>query len=355
MMDHADRWCDSILAITVLVVTGCAPDAVSPPPVTDPTKVLWALALNHRGITLSTVAPYDTIQLTATPLTVNGQPLTGLPAPIFTSLDLQHVQVSAKGLVHAIGVTTGAEVIASVSSGNDTQTDTAVINVTDTTTPPVLSVFTIHPASGDSTKVAVDATPTITARAYDSAGDSISGLSVYYATSDSLVAAIGRSSGFFNPYRPGSHVTVYATATAYGITKSDSVRYTIGYPTLLATVITPEKDSTGRAIVVFVPDKFVGGPGAMIEFTNLSAPLTGVTFDNPADADSLTSTNPFYAACGMAPIACGTGNIAPFGPTPSDSSFAAEDRFREFLVPGTYKFHSTIGGATGVLTVVVAQ
>ncbi len=269
-----------LVAMLALTVAACATDTpYAPPPVTDPTKLYWSLTLNHRAVLLSTVAPYDTIRLVATPRTIKGVPIAGLPAPTFTSLDLQNVQVSTTGLVHAIGTGTQFTVVVSMSVGNDTHADTAIINVTDTTPPPVLSRFTIHPGSGDSAKTAADIEVSIPGVGIDPVGDTIQNLSIYYATADSNVANISRA-GVLTPNRPG-HVTVYATTTAYGITKVDTLPYTIGYSIFAGIQIAAEPNAAGKTVGVFTPSSVLVGPGATIIFENLSGPLTDVTFNDP--------------------------------------------------------------------------
>lgn len=353
-MRCSSRRSGGIVVISTVVLVGCVADAVyAPPPVTDPTKLYWSLALDHRAITMSLEPPYDTIQLTALPLTIQGRPISGLPAPTFTSLDLDHVQVSAQGLVHAIATGTQNVVVASLTTGNDTHVDTVYIDVTDSATYPVLSTFTIHPDVGDSAKTAVGFGTTIQWRASDPGGNPIGDLSVYYAASDSTYATIDRS-GFLRPIRPGK-LKVYATATAYGVTKADTLPYTLGFPISANTQITATTNSTGQRILVFVPDKMVAGPGAVVLFGNESKQLVGVTFDNPTNVDSVTTASEYYLYCSYFAILCGSGNIPPFGVTPSDTSdiskMVAALRLREFPVPGTYTFHSTVSGATGQITI----
>ncbi len=335
---------DRMVAVLALAVAACATDTpYAPPPVTDPTKLYWSLTLNHRAVTLSTVAPYDTIRLVATPRTIKGLPIAGLPAPTFTSLDLQNVQVSATGLVHVIGTGTQFTVVASLSIGNDTHADTAIFNVTDTTTPPVLSRFTIHPPPGDSAKTASNFPTLIPSAGIDAAGDTIQNLATYYSTADSSVATIDRT-GVLSPVRPG-HVTVYATATAYGITKADTLPYTIGYSLFAVIQIAAEPNAAGKIVGIFTPSTVSLGPGATVVFQNQSAPSTDVTFDDP------THVMQDDAACAQHVWWCGSGNIAAFANDPSDTSDTKQLRIRSIPAPGTYKFHSTISGASGSVVV----
>lgn len=326
-----------------LAAAACSPEPYSPAPVADPTRIYWSIGLNHRAVTMSTVAPYDTIQLVATPLTIDGQPVKGLPAPTFTSLDLQHIQVGANGLVRALGSGTGFPVVASLSIGNDTHADTAIINVTDTTPAPVMQTLSIQPPPGDSAKVSADGFTFIVPAAYDAAGDSIPNIIAYFATSDSTIATA--TGGELAPVRPGK-VTVYATATVYGVTKSDSVAYTIGYPLLVQINIVPLPNAAGKIVGMFEPSHQQVGPGGVVFFGNANAPATDVTFDNPANVDQ------WDAECNVVPLPapCGSGNIPAFAGQ-ADSNTGPTVRVRQFPVPGTYNFHSTISGSTGSIQV----
>src|SRR4051812_21430714 len=81
-----------LLASTVL---GCgSDDALSAPAaVTDGAQLYMALTLDHRAITLSTVPPYDTLRLTATPRNAAGAPLSLGDSITFTSSDPATVRV----------------------------------------------------------------------------------------------------------------------------------------------------------------------------------------------------------------------------------------------------------------------
>ena len=93
--------CALLLALTA---AGCSGDPpVTPPPAQDPTTLYWQLTLNEHAVTLSTVAPYDTVRIVATPRTISGTPISDLGRPTYTSLDLDRAFVDSTGLVHAIG------------------------------------------------------------------------------------------------------------------------------------------------------------------------------------------------------------------------------------------------------------
>jgi hypothetical protein len=334
-------------ALAALAAACATQDAtVGPAPRTDAGQ-FWALTLDYHAVTLSTAAPYDTIRLTATPRDAAGNALAGLAAPRFRSNDLERVVVDSNGLVHAVQPGTQVLVIATVSVGSITLADTAAITVTNLASPPGLASFSIQPAPGDSAMTTIDAPITLPTRALDSSGNPIDGLSVYYTAADDRTARIDRYTGEIFGVYPG-HVTLTATATAYGVTKSDTVRYVIGWPSYATIAIAPRTTKTGQVVNGFVPGSITIGVGATVLFGNETTTLTDVTFDNPAAVDS-SALYCFYAQFGF-PWLCGTGNIEPFA---LDSTvYGSELRARSFPVPGTLSYHSTLFGTTGVIVVV---
>ena len=333
-----------VAAALVLVLSSCTPDAaVAPPPLVNDSNMYWALTLDQHAVTLSTVAPYDTIRLSATPRTFEGTALANLPAPTYTSLDLDRAVVSADGLVRVIKTGSRIPVVASLAVGNLRHADTAFFNVTSLATPPVLATFSIHPTPPDSAKTADS--KTIVAQAATADGMAITGLSVYYTVSDPTTAMIDRVTGFLWKVRPG-HVTVTATATAYGVTKTDTVTYVLGYPLIQLLTITAQKNASGQIVNGFSPARLELGPGGSVFINNATGIPTDVTFDDPTNV----AQDDVY--CGFSPSFCGSGNIAAWAKDPNDPSGITAVRLRRFPVPGTYTFHSTIFGTTGTIVVV---
>ena len=137
----------------IVGVLGCGTDYVASAGPADPSQLLASVVLDHHAIVLSTTAPWNTIQLTTTPMSGAGAPLAGLPAATYSLSDSGSVAVSADGTVSALAPASGVLVIASVSAGNSTRKDTAYVTVVDTPTPPVLATFSIQPLPGDSAKM----------------------------------------------------------------------------------------------------------------------------------------------------------------------------------------------------------
>jgi hypothetical protein len=339
-------------AVLALVVSGCASDAtVAPAPANGDQQMYWALTLDHHAVTLSTVAPNDTIRLTATPRTVDGTPLTDLLAPTFTSLDHDRIAVSADGLVRVIKTGDQIPVVATLAVGNLLHSDTVFINVTAAAPPPVLAALSIQPESGDSAKTATGSARDILARAIAADNSEIEGLAVYYTSLDPTIATIDRASGFLQPVRPG-HVNVIATATAYGVTKADTLRLTIGYPVTGLTInVVAQRTVSGQIVGGFSPDRLVIGPGGTVLIGNHSGIVTDMTFDDPTNVMQVDMwCRPPFSI--IAPLMCGSGNIEAFAREPNDTQGLTALRTRRFPVPGTYNYHSTIFGTTGTIVVV---
>ncbi|MBX6333109.1 MAG: hypothetical protein IRY91_14775 [Gemmatimonadaceae bacterium] len=342
----------TMIAAFAMAAAGCSTDAaVAPSPRVNDPNMYWALTLDHHAITMSTVAPYDTIRLTATPRTSDGTPIDSLPAPTFTSLDLDRAEVSPDGVVHVFAPGNQIPVVATLTVGNLRHADTAFINVTTLATPPVLDTLSIHPVPPDSAKTALFVGTTITARATTANGTPITGLSVYYKSSDPTTARIDRASGVISPVRPG-HLTVIAEATAYGVTRADTLPFTIGHAVTAYLNVTTQKTTSGQSVNGFTPNQLVLGPGATVLIINTTGVPTDLTFDDPTNiVPDSTYCQPFYES--LNPEICMGGNVGAFARDTADPVGITALRVRRFPVPGTYHYRSTIFGTTG--TIVVAD
>jgi len=327
----------------VLVFVSCGTDAVAPVPTSSPAALYWALTLDHHAVTLSTTSPYDTSRLTATPRDASGAPL-GVPIAVtYQSTDLAHVGVSSDGVLQAVAPASQIQVVATLSLGNVTHVDTAVVNVTTDSSPPVLTSFSIHPVPPDSAIWDANAlTPffnvlggkVLSAQLLDAAGNAIPGLAVDFRSSDPTIATIDPVSGTLTGMRPG-RITIMASATAYGVTKADSVPFTITMPIINDMVVT----QMDVGPVSFVANEVTIRQGGTILFADFTRQPVDIVFDDSTHVaqDSLI--------CG-----CGAGNIPPFGA--DSTNFFADLTTRSFPTPGTYAFHSTlVPGLSGKIIV----
>lgn len=352
------------IAVVVLVVlTGCSglEPVTGYKPVTDPEQLYMALTLNYRVANLSTAAPYNTIQLTATPRNAVGVPMSGLPGPTFRSSDTTKVRVTANGLVEARGRATGVQVIAEVvAEGNIRRADTALVNVTTNPSPPELASLSIRPLPPDSTIWPIlpfpsafygyillitytgmpFSLPSLSPRALDRAGNLIRGLAIEYESLDPEVVPVERHTGEITILSRPGQARVVARTTAYGISKADTVLFTVTFPIIQDVEIEAVPDGPPA----FTPSEVKIRPNGMVFWTSLSGGPVDVIFDAPANVAEITS---LCIALGGA--FCGAGNISVFDGSSGDA--LDQSRGRLFPVPGVYSYRSTLTGATGRVVV----
>lgn len=333
-----------VLSVLAGSLLGCSSDTAPGTAPRSAAQTYWALQLNQHAINLATVAPYDTVQLHATPLTAAGTPLAGAGPVTYRVVSDSTVTVTAAGVVTARFVSQGTPtlVVASLTTQGMTLTDTALVQVTDTVPQHALATFTLQPTSGDSAKRAVDvleqqpqAWPV---RATDAGGTPVCSstpcpLLVYYTSSNPAVATIDRNTAIITPVDTGRTVFT-ATTWAYGVPKRDSVVFTVGYA--LSYFLNVWADGFHAAPVITL------GVGADVTFRNVISCLQAcavtvprqdsvvdVVFDHPPvvpDTGScLFNGYPFCAPSG-------TGNITLSGVFVSAA--------RRFPVAGRYRYHS---------------
>lgn len=353
-----------------LLLAACGESAAPFAPATgaEATKLYWALSLNHHAVTLSTVAPYDTITLVATPRDAHGAPLQGLGTVTYTSSDPSRLQVSADGHVRAVEPVQGVVVVAALTVGNIRHADSVMFVVTDEPAPPTLAHFSIHPQPPDSTtwslygdgsllRLPANGIATFSVVKWlfgngtDAQGTPIPGLIIAVSSSDTTVARPLVFGPVFAvvPMKPG-RATFIATTTAYGVTAADTVQFTITMPVLQTVKLQPQQVALGRPDqITFGPADVTVAPGGTVLWLNLSGKQADVVFDDPTNVLEHGAID-----CAGLPEPAGGGDVPPFG-VPQDSlapSLDAENcRSRRFPVPGIYPYHSSITGATGRVVV----
>ena len=156
----------------------------------------------------ATVLAGQTVQLTATPKDVNGNPLTGRTIT-WSSSNTSVATVSSSGLVS--GVVAGSATITATSEG---QSGTAAITVTSV---PVASV-TVSPASAS---VPAGQTVQLTATPKDVNGNPLTGRTISWSSSNTSVATVN-SSGLVSCVVAGS-ATITATSEGQSGTSAVTV------------------------------------------------------------------------------------------------------------------------------------
>jgi hypothetical protein len=341
-------------------------------PITDPAQLYVDLKLNERAINLATAAPYNTIQLTATPRNGLGEPMTGLPAPTFRSTQPLRVRVSHDGLVEALQTGTGILVIAELAvEGNVRHADTARVNVIVNATPPVLGGFEIDPVPPDSAvwpmipavnyglhqflliSAGVSTNPGLTARAVDPAGNPITGLQIEVQSLDPAVASWNADVEFVSVFRLGP-ARMVARTFAYGVTRADTVTFAVKLP-MYQTV---ELRAAGSIAGAVTPSEVPVRTGGWVFWQNMSGQPMDVTFDDATNireattiCDALESAfAPFVVQVyGSTEFPCDAGNIPAFSDTAAFNQL--NFRVRQFPVPGVYPYHNTLTGASGRIIV----
>ncbi len=359
-----------LLLATILAGCGGLEPVAPYSPITDPAALYMSLTLDHGAINLSTAAPYNELQLTATPRDANGSPMSGLPASTFRSSDTTTVWVTPEGLLQARKPGNGVKVIAELlADGNVRHADTAMVNVTSNQTPPPLDVFSLEAADGFSLEPAGDSVvwsmvpipgstygqlfflfasgrsfqPAITVKALDPDGNPIPGLSIEYESLDPEVVHVDPVRGKIGLLQPGE-ARLVARTTAYGVTRADTTLFTVTLPLINGVLIQPGPNGgpptvTSKSMVI--------RPGGYVFWTNQTPDSLRVTFDNPASAERIEE---LCTALGDAyPAHCESGNIRPFM---SDANSPFDNtRGRQFKEPGSYTFHIEPLGITGRVVV----
>lgn len=369
--------------LSLPLMAACQGDQLSRPRVLDPAEAFWALRLDHRAVTLSTTSPYDTLTITATPQNVQGTPLLELPAPQYQSTDLEKVGVTAAGVLVAVAPTVApVQVIATLTDGNLKHQDTVFVMVDPVSVPPRLASLSIHPIPPDTAKVGATAgkgdvtnfPKILPVQAIDSNGGLMPNVLVAFWSSDPETAIMINAwsgnprnlpPGTVEGLRPGT-VTLYASATAFGITKVDTLPFRIGYPVFSQVSVNPVDSNSGRSF--FDPPDIKVGAGALVSFLGIEGiDPTDVTFadadlPNAAQAASTWSefNNPYGSGFGTFSVAffcsflpefdCGGGSglVTAKGP----DAFAAPAVLRVFPIPGTYEYRSIRQGTSGRIVVV---
>lgn len=330
-----------VALLATMISCGKEQAATSP---SDGSKLFWSLTLDQHAVNLSTVSPYDTATITATPRTADGSLYPDAPPVQYVSTDLEHVQVTANGQLLAIAPANGIPVIATMSSGNLTHVDTAYVTVVSGSAPPVLQSFSIHPVPPDSSIWGANRLENLTfvgtrfVVAHDAQGNPLSGYTIYFHSSDTTIATIDRNTGELSGKRPGQ-ITITASTLAFNVAKADSIPFTITMPAFEAVSIAPPGGTIGPNIIAD-PSPATIAAGGTILFIDWNRYQVHITFDD--------STN---VGVDQLVCFCGSGNIPAFG---NDTLDISNDwRGRSFLVAGTYTYRVDGGPNSPTGTIVV--
>ena len=328
--------------------------------ITDPTKLFMRVTIDHPAINMSTAEPYNTLQLTATPLDARGNAMSGLPRPTFTSSDTSSVWVSPEGVLTARNATTDVRIIAEIDAGGNVRhADTAYVNVTSDPNPPMVATFSIDAVAPDSNKWnsvpfsafmpalflqffgGMETIPVLELRALDSNGDPVPGLAVEFESLTPNLVKVDRTGYFVGnaPEVPGEATFVVRTM-AYGVALVDTATFTILSPIVQGvqywSPLGPDHPEFN-----FRPSEVTIRRNGFVFWMNFSAEQLDVVFEDPSKA---LAAQPMCDSFGGEGPFCESGNIAPFGA--ADFSLDVI-RGRQFTEAGTYRFRNTQTGFEG--------
>jgi hypothetical protein len=359
------------LSLLALAVAGCSSPDLSGPTSQAPAELPWSLTLSAHAITLDTGAPYDTLQLAAVAQTLEGAPIAGGPAPVFTSSD-SSVRVSTTGLLTARAEARNVRIVATGVYGGIRVADTAYVNVTTLGTPTRPQALRIQTGPGDDATIPKQSayTPfyapyykTVYVSVRNAGGAQLTDAMVALKAPDTTKAyffATGRASyvtadtavdvGIPTYPLTGEHITLSASATVYGVALRDSLQLTITEPVLFIYTVT-EKTAPGHTAPAFTVGptqeaQSIAAGGWVLWFNKASSSDSlDVVFDDPSAA-SADMVMPFLQE--RLP-----GNIAPFAQAAGTTNPFAGGGFRsrQFLRPGRFRWHSERLSVSGTVVV----
>jgi hypothetical protein len=381
--------------ISLAFSLGCGSDTTGPGTKTA-AQLYWQLTLNHHGITLATVSPYDTIQLIATPRTITGDTLTTTARPIFTTSDTS-ITIDSTGFVRVHGTATrlNIKVAAKLTVGGAaglTLTDTAILNVvqfTSAASVPVLDSLIFRPVPGDSARRAVipdtggigggalaPVRQDFTSIVKDVPGNVIPNIAVRFGSSNPQVANFGNPTiGTVTAITPGV-VLLTAETTVYGTSRTDSMLYVVGWPLVQQITYGNKLNVSFPTSTLGPPNRFFGvgsrviGLGGAVVWINQTSGLTDdsldVIFDDTVGIRGPTvPTMINLEASVLIPFAYppdpsanipALGTIQPISFLLPDIVYyetdATNSAVRYFTKSGTYHWHSQRQGISGTIRVV---
>lgn len=327
-------------------------------PTFDPSTFFAQLTVVEHAVTLSTTAPFDTVQLHVAATLGDGSTV---PVPVTYSASDSTITVDANGHVTAHYLTTSiAYVRASVTYGGVTRRDSVAFQVLSGGLGGSITGVKLELPSGMPPQIPIDYFDNstgatrghvqLTGTAVGPSGEPHPEVFVVFTSDDSTIASID-AFGFVSAVHPG-YVTLRATASVYGTTYRDSLRLLVG-PTLYFGVVVLDTVLPGSSahITRVAPDTTWIGVEGTVFWSNYTPVAMDINFANTIGVDSAS----FDPLDGFP--ATGTGNIPAFGGpyalTTGDfiTDFGSVVKARQFSQPGTYPYHSTLTGAHGVIVV----
>lgn len=349
----------SLVALLMLVLACQNEDVTSSEPRTDD-SAFWALELSDHAVTLSTIAPYDTVRVAAVARTHDGSAITGLPAPQYRSTNTEKVEISADGLVVGVAPTDiPVKIIAELTADNLRHADTMWVKVVDEPAPSVLTSFSIQllptdsaklPAGGGGSTLAFPYDLQRLVQATDANGAPITDVLTWFRSTNPTVgrAILNYESRLIelHGFQRGT-TTVYAQTNLFGVAKTDSLRFEVTWPLwVFVHINTPTKGLTPR----FDNGAVRLAPGGIIVWQSYDTAAVEVAFTDPTQVAAGNTSTGFGSILCFVMQSSGGSDCALGGnfvsPSYNTQTQAASWVGRVFPVPGTFEYHSVSDGAS---------
>jgi len=338
-----------LIGITALA---CHDGGTAPPSVDEH---FWALDLNVHAVNLSTVAPYDTIQLVTVARDGTGAAIPDGVRVTFRSSDSTTIVVDSTGRVTAVQPTSGSPVVitVNVTSRGTTRRDTVFVQAENVAPPPRPAQLQLALPPGTPPIIPTrgadylknflflhSRSVVLTTQVTDSSGADVSGLFVDYRSSDPRIATVD-SIGRVTATKPGP-VTIFATTSAYGVVVRDSLELTF-IPSRLAgfEILSKTPVNSTTPVAYFSPGPLTVSAGATVFWINRSGLSVDVTFDDSTAVTAVPDSVNTLALFGF-PSGASGGNIPALPVSDATSFFNAPFETRYFPTPGTYTFRSKL-------------
>lgn len=341
--------------VALMALAGCANDLTAPPLRPIEGDAPWRLTIDHKAINLALTPGFETITLTATVRNVAGEALPGYPAATISSSARDIIDIGDGGVLRAVRTTSRTRVFATLTIGDMTLRDTAMVRVIAAAPPLPMTSFSIQPLPGDSAKVGARSNGTLPApRALNADGDPITGLLYYHLALEPEIVSVPTGTNAWAASTATGRVMgagrIVAQTTAFGVRMVDTLRYRVGLP-VFGSVSISSYVPAGSNVPVYTmsPAEVRIGVGGAVWWTNATEQLVGISFADPSAASESSIRNGFFS-CPSSSGEITSGDIAPFRYMSDGSSSGC--RQRAFATPGVYEYTSAaVPGVTGRIIV----
>lgn len=247
----------------------------------------WKLVMNHHAVTTVIGEP---VQLEATPVTIDGTPISGLPPVVFSTPDTNVLTIDPSGKLTGLAERDRVLVLATVQSeeGNWTIQDTARVSIV--ATPYDFTTFQMLP-DGPSL-VPANVWRNFDAVLKDAAGNVLldaDGDTIYPSTH--YDASAGLSTFYLNPWWGGGQprnvgqVTIHAEAFIFGHEYQDSLTLSLTYADTASLYVYPVSYSLNPSPSIMPQTDVTVLQGGVVQFSNLNTTEdVGIVFDDTTNA-----------------------------------------------------------------------